>query len=350
MMNLRSEEELSDFDISDSDNYEKLINVRINVSDNIRVNLDGLNMNDIEVRELSDSDDSETPNVAHEFDSDSKNWPKFYLKSDMNNPKLEVRLLFLNKDSLKEAAKQYGRRVKLRVVELFEGGYKAQYEKIYEYMLEACKDGYKDGCRRIIVLDGYFLNGYFGGYLLETIGIDANNGIYSILYVAIEIEYQTSWCWLLELLSLDLEIVSSYQISFRFRKQKGLVKAIFMLFPNVETRHCVRHLHANIKASTPRDFENAMVELKNTNQDSYYWLKGKNLAHWSSKCKKFGHNKRNCRGEVGQNLLVTRHTVGVHNQVATPTHQKAAPTHQEVARREKLPFKRKLVGQPTTAR
>ncbi|MBA0699460.1 hypothetical protein Goari_001094, partial [Gossypium aridum] len=47
---------------------------------------------------------------------------------------------------------------------------------------------------------------------------------------------------------------------------------------------------------------------------------------------------------------VTRHTVGVHNQVATPTHQKAAPTHQEVARREKLPFKRKLVGQPTTVR
>lgn len=104
-----SEEELSDFNISDSDNYEKLINARINVSDNIRVNLDGLNMNDIEVRELSDSDDSETLNVAHEFDSDSKNWPKFYLKSDMNNPKLEVGLLFLNKDSLKEAAKQYGR-------------------------------------------------------------------------------------------------------------------------------------------------------------------------------------------------------------------------------------------------
>ncbi|MBA0752152.1 hypothetical protein Gogos_001015 [Gossypium gossypioides] len=51
-----------------------------------------------------------------------------------------------------------------------------------------------------------------------------------------------------------------------------------------------------------------------------------------SKYKKFGHNKRNCRGEVGQNLLVTRHTVGVHNQVAAPTLQKATQTHQEVAR------------------
>ncbi|KAH1032512.1 hypothetical protein J1N35_044686 [Gossypium stocksii] len=74
---------------------------------------------------------------------------------------------------------------------------------------------------------------------------------------------------------------------FRSNKQKVLVKAIFMLFPNVEIRHCVRHLHANFKqasfktkafkyflwkvakVSTPRDFEDAMVELKNTNQDSY---------------------------------------------------------------------------------
>ncbi|MBA0632544.1 hypothetical protein Godav_001261 [Gossypium davidsonii] len=313
-----SEEELSDFDISDSDNYEKLINARINVSDNIRVNLDGLNMNDIEVRELSDSDDSETLNVAHEFDSDSKNWPKFYLKSDMNNPKLEVGLLFLNKASLKEVAKQYGRRVKLRVVELFERGYKAQYEKIYKYMLKACKDRYKDGCRRIIVLDGYFLNGYFGGYLLATVGIDANNGIYSILYVA---------------------------------KPNIMVLVIGVALIRLGNCELISDIFQKAaRASTPRDFENAMVELKNTKQDSYDWLKGKNLTHWSSKCKKFGHNKRNCRGEVGQNLLVTRHIVGVHNQAATPTHQKATPTHQEVARREKLPFKRKLVGQPTTVR
>ncbi|MBA0781484.1 hypothetical protein Gotri_002408 [Gossypium trilobum] len=70
-----------------------------------------------------------------------------------------------------------------------------------------------------------------------------------------------------------------------------------MLFPNAKTRHCVRHLHANFKkvgfktkeledllwkaarASTPRDFEDVIVELKNTNQHAYDWLKGKNLAH-----------------------------------------------------------------------
>ncbi|MBA0654071.1 hypothetical protein Goklo_021147, partial [Gossypium klotzschianum] len=32
-----------------------------------------------------------------------------------------------------------------------------------------------------------------------------------------------------------------------------------------------------------------------------------------SKCKKIGYNKRSCNGEVGQNILVKRHKVGVHN-------------------------------------
>ncbi|MBA0763392.1 hypothetical protein Gotri_012837 [Gossypium trilobum] len=137
---------MSNFDVFDSD-----------VSNRIRVNLDGLNMDDIEVGDLFDSDDS-------------------------------------------------GRRAKLRALELIEGAHKAQYENIYEYLLEACKDGYRVGCRRIIGLDGCFLNGYFGGYLLAAVGIDANNGIYHIAYAAIESEKQASWLWFLELLALDLKI------------------------------------------------------------------------------------------------------------------------------------------------
>ncbi|MBA0666082.1 hypothetical protein Goklo_002536 [Gossypium klotzschianum] len=62
----------------------------MNVKDKVRVNVDGLNMDDIEVKELSDSDDSETLNSAYESDSDGQNWLEFILKSDMNNPKLKV--------------------------------------------------------------------------------------------------------------------------------------------------------------------------------------------------------------------------------------------------------------------
>ncbi|KAK5813077.1 hypothetical protein PVK06_028523 [Gossypium arboreum] len=283
----------------------------------------------------------------------------------MSNPRLKVGMLFKSKDSLKEAAKQYGRlnnyfikfpkndlrrlkavynekcswfiwasrlnpnvprdfcylvsltkcrRAKLRELELIEGAHKAQYKKIYEYLLEvrtqnegttticyldnrlfqmmyvclqACKDGYRAGCRRIVSLDGCFLKGYYGGYLLVAVGIDANNGIYPLAYAAIESENQASWLWFLELLAIDLKIVSSYQISFMSDKQKGLLEAICMLFPNAETRHCVRHLHSNFKnvsfrikelkdllwktakASTTREFDDAMDELRKTNQHAY---------------------------------------------------------------------------------
>ncbi|KHG24211.1 Chaperone DnaJ [Gossypium arboreum] len=79
-----------------------------------------------------------------------------------------------------------------------------------------------------------------------------------------------------------------------------------------------------------------------------------------SKCKRVGHNKRSCKGEVGQNIPVKRHKVGVPiQQQATPNQQEGtltqqaaltqlptAPTHQQAALRQKLPFKRK----PTTVR
>ncbi|MFQ6648348.1 hypothetical protein Gotur_021508 [Gossypium turneri] len=221
---------MSGSDVSGSDASES------DVSNRIRVNFDGLNMDAIKVDELCDSDDSKRLDSAHEYDSDGQNWPEFNLENDMSNPKLKVGMLFKSKDSLKEAAKQ---RAKLRVLKLIERAHKAQYEKIYEYLLEvrtqnegttticyldnrlfqrmyvclqSCKDGYRANCRRIVGLDGCFLKGYYGGYLLAAVGIDANNGIYPLAYAAVESENQASWLWFLELLAIDLEIVSSYQI------------------------------------------------------------------------------------------------------------------------------------------
>ncbi|PPR86354.1 hypothetical protein GOBAR_AA34335 [Gossypium barbadense] len=77
---------------------------------------------------------------------------------------------------------------------------------------------------------------------------------------------------------------------------------------------------------------------------------------------RLSHNKRSCKGEVGQNIPVKRHQVGVRTQQqATPSQQEGAPTqqgaptqlptaptqipiaptHQEAAPRQKLPLKRK---------
>ncbi|XP_016670021.1 uncharacterized protein [Gossypium hirsutum] len=198
-----NEEEMSGSDVSGSNASES------DVSNRIRVNLNGLNMDGIEVGELCDSNDFGRLDSAHESNSDGQNWPEFNLENDMSNPKLK-----------------------------------------------ACKDGYRAGCRRIVGLDRCFLKGYYGCYLVAVVGIDANNGIYPLAYAA------------------------------------GLLEAICMLFPNAD-------LHANFKkagfqtkelkdllwkaakASTTRYFEDAIDELKKTNQHAYDWLKEKNPTHWS---------------------------------------------------------------------
>ncbi|KAH1083756.1 hypothetical protein J1N35_023517 [Gossypium stocksii] len=106
----KSEEEPSDFDRFDCAIGDDVFNnVRINVCGRGRVNLDGLNMDDLQLGELSDNDKSETLNSAYELDSNDKTWPEFNIETNMNNSKLEIRLLFPNKDSLKEIVRKYGK-------------------------------------------------------------------------------------------------------------------------------------------------------------------------------------------------------------------------------------------------
>ncbi|KAH1056071.1 hypothetical protein J1N35_034136 [Gossypium stocksii] len=54
-----------------------------------------------------------------------------------------------------------------------------------------------------------------------------------------------------------------------------------------------------------------------------------------SKCKRVGHNKRSCKGEVGQNIPAIPN-----QQEGTPTQLPTAPTHQQATLRQKLLFRR----------
>ena len=70
--------------------------------------------------------------------------------------------------------------------------------------LDACKQGFKAGCRPLIGLDGCFLKGYYGGQLLSAVGQDGNNQIYVIAYAIVDVENKDNWKWFLELLHKDL--------------------------------------------------------------------------------------------------------------------------------------------------
>ena len=76
--------------------------------------------------------------------------------------------------------------------------------------LQAYKDGFKVGRRKIISLDGCFLKGYYGVHLLVAVGIDANDCIYPLAYTIVESENYDFWSWFLLLFRGDFDISNSY--------------------------------------------------------------------------------------------------------------------------------------------
>ena len=75
-----------------------------------------------------------------------------------------------------------GSTVKLDVNHMPDG--KNYFSKFY-VCFDALKKGWKEGCRKIIGLDGCFLKGICKGELLCVVGKDANNGIYPIAWVVV---------------------------------------------------------------------------------------------------------------------------------------------------------------------
>ena len=69
---------------------------------------------------------------------------------------------------------------------------------------KSIKDGWKQGCRRVVGLDGSFLKGQCKGELLTAICRDPNNQVYPIAWAVVDIESKINWSWFLRLLDADL--------------------------------------------------------------------------------------------------------------------------------------------------
>ncbi|XP_015958579.1 uncharacterized protein LOC107482561 [Arachis duranensis] len=63
--------------------------------------------------------------------------------------------------------------------------------------LDACKKGFKDGCRPLLHLDGCFLKTYYIVWLLAAVAQDANNQFYVVAYGVVRAKTKDAWKWFL---------------------------------------------------------------------------------------------------------------------------------------------------------
>ncbi|XP_073307088.1 uncharacterized protein [Primulina huaijiensis] len=176
------------------------------------------------------------------------------------------------------------------VLKLAEDDKGPRFQRLY-VCFSACKQGFKNACRRIIGVDGCFLKVEHDGQLLSAVGLDPNNNIFPICYAMVERETKDSWTWFLQLLDEDIGVGNDpHTWTFMSDKQKGLIPALESLFPDAEHRFCVRHLEKNMKrdgfksvavkiafwaaakATRIEEFQVHMAELKEIYAKAYEWL------------------------------------------------------------------------------
>ncbi|KAI3733169.1 hypothetical protein L1987_64387 [Smallanthus sonchifolius] len=123
-----------------------------------------------------------------------------------------------------------------------------KFKRIY-VCLGPLKEGFKALGRDLLGLDGAFMKGPYPGQILTAVGVDCNNGIYPVCYAIVESENLSSWTWFLELLGDDLDLCKQSKFTFISDRQKGLIPAIAKVFPSVDQRYYLRHIHENMKGS-----------------------------------------------------------------------------------------------------
>ncbi|KAL7607869.1 hypothetical protein Lser_V15G11822 [Lactuca serriola] len=176
----------------------------------------------------------------------------------------------------------HGKTVKLDVED---GPYGKKYFSKFYCCFQGVKQGWIEGCKRIIGLDGCFLKGVCKGELLCAIGRDSNDNIYLISWAVVNVENKQNWKWFLELLIDDLNLNLGNE-------------AVKELLPYVKHRQCARHICQNLqkrftgaiyhtmfwresKATIEHAFKVVMKEIETLNPDVHQYIMEKDPKTWS---------------------------------------------------------------------
>nr|XP_033509103.1 uncharacterized protein LOC117273995 [Nicotiana tomentosiformis] len=106
--------------------------------------------------------------------------------------------------------------------------------------LAAMKQGFMEGCRRCIWLDGYFLKGICKGQLMAVVAKDGNNQIFPIAWAVVGTEKRQTWSWFLRLLQTDLNLGDGRELTMITCK-RVFIQLLKRIYLSVSTE-CVLHI------------------------------------------------------------------------------------------------------------
>ncbi|CAI9269191.1 unnamed protein product [Lactuca saligna] len=169
------------------------------------------------------------------------------------------------------------------------------FSKMY-ICLKVVKDGWIEGCRRVIDVDGSFLKGLCRGEVLSAVGRDANNQMYPLAWDVVPVENKENWKWFLDLLLEDIAMGQGRGLTIISDQHKGLIEVVKERVSECEHRQCARHVYANFKKkftgaeyrklfwfaakATTTKFEDIMKEIKLIESTAYeHLMKKKTNKH-----------------------------------------------------------------------
>ncbi|KAE8819164.1 WD repeat-containing protein 43 [Hordeum vulgare] len=169
------------------------------------------------------------------------------------------------------------------------------------FCINGAREGFLNGCRPFIGVDGSFIKLATGAQILAATGRDGNNNSFPLAFDIVGQEDTPNWCWFLHQLKICLggETGKFGPYTIMSHRQKGLQNAVNQVFPNCHQRFCLRHLYANFQnvgfsgedlkkcmdnasyAYNQHKFNIAMNDVKNESKEDCKWLSGIPKHTWA---------------------------------------------------------------------
>ncbi|XP_074317833.1 uncharacterized protein LOC141653864 [Silene latifolia] len=110
---------------------------------------------------------------------------------------------------------------------------------------DALKQGWIEGCRKLLCVDACFLKTFLGGQLISAIGRDGNDQMYPLAWGVVEGENNESYEWFFKELKKATGEEDGHGWTIISDEHQSIVSMVKKEFPRAEHRRCARHIFAN---------------------------------------------------------------------------------------------------------